>query len=331
MISEKKHESKMPDAAIIAITEKCNSKCSFCNIWRTNNPQDLDINIIDKLPSSLKYVDITGGEPFLHNNFETVIEKFAKRKCKIIINTNGIMSLRKYEPLWKMKNLGVRFSLDAIGQKHDELRGVKGCYEAVLKNIGYLKSVNFNNIGISCTFSDTNIDQMGDLYTLSEKLRINFTCMIVGNSEIYYKKADNIIKNPQTFRRNINKVIAREIGKVNVKTWAKAIYMNELMEFIDGKIKNIHCPAGSTFFFMLPSGGICACNMRNLLIGDLSKKSFKEIWFSARAEDTRTLTGNCNQPCWTMCNAKLIISNNKFKYLGKFLKTVLKTLQTKNE
>jgi len=286
----------------------------------------MDPALIDKLPDSLKNVDITGGEPFLHSRLSAIIEKLARRKCNVIINTNGLVNLEKYSVLWKIKKMGIRFSLDAVGQKHDDLRGVVGCYEKVLKNIEYLKSIKLNNIGISSTFLDSNISYMTDLYAMSKRLGINFTCMVAGNSDVFYKKNDNIIKNPEAFKCNIGAVIKSELFGGAISGWRKLIYMTELIKFIDGEIDKICCPAGNKFFFMLPNGDIYACNMRNLLMGNLTKECFEDIWYSARAKEIRMLADNCSQPCWTMCNAKSVVSNAKLKYLGRFLKNINKIM-----
>jgi len=308
----------LPVKAVISVTERCNSRCSFCNIWKTEHPIDLDIGLIDKLPVTLKNVDITGGEPFLHSGIESIIAGLLKRGCKVIINTNGLVDLKKYEKLYQSKNIGIRFSLDGIRDAHDSLRGVKGNYETVIKQIGYLKSRGFKDMGISSTFSDLNIDQAISLFRLSKELNVDFTFVVAGNSELYYKKNDNVIKNIDKITKILGDIIQEEVKVFKIKNLGKAIYMNELKEFIKGNIKKIRCPAGEGFFFMQPNGDVYACNMRNLVMGNLHKESFEKIWFSEAAGGIRGVTRSCDMPCWTMCNAKELILGNKLKYLFRF-------------
>lgn len=319
------YKKKLPKIAIISITQKCNSKCSFCNIWHTERPIDLDINLLDKLPATLKQINITGGEPLLHKQFSSIVEKLTKKKCRIIINTNGTIDFKKYNFQQNVNKLGIRFSLDATEELHDSLRGIKGNYIKVIDQIKYLKSMNFDDLGISSTFSDVNIEYALPLYMLSKHLGVNFTCMVAANSDIYYGSNNNFPKNVEKFKININKIINEEMKIFNLKKLGKIIYMHELLEFVNGKINSLQCPAGQEFFFMQPSGEIFACNMRNLRMGNLSEETFENIWFSPKSEMIRETTYRCTKPCWTMCNAKQIIWNNKFKYLTKLLRIFMKT------
>ena len=47
MISKKKN----PRILNIPVTEKCNSKCIMCGIWRNTCNDDLDVSVIDKILS----------------------------------------------------------------------------------------------------------------------------------------------------------------------------------------------------------------------------------------------------------------------------------------
>ena len=154
--------------------------------------------------------------------------------------------------------------------------------------------------------------------------------MAVHNSGIYYKKKDNDFRNKDTFRDNLSQIIKKELRTLDPKRWRKVVYMDELSEFMSGRIKSLKCPAGQTNFFILPSGDMYACNMRNLLMGNLNKNSFEEIWFSSQSDKIRELTSNCVKPCWTMCNAKSIVKSDMFKFSKKFCRNFLKNFIGKN-
>jgi radical SAM protein with 4Fe4S-binding SPASM domain len=307
-----------PSRAVISVNDKCNSRCSFCKIWETENPLDLELALIEKLPASLKNIDITGGEPLLNKNIEEIFNQFLTKGCQVIVITNGLVNLSKFEKLWEVPNLGVRLSLDGIGERHDSLRGIPGNYQKVIQQIQYLKTTRCQDIGISSTFSETNIDQIDPLHSLSEQLNVQFGIMVVGNSQAYYHKSDNIIQDARKLSTEIGNLIRKELRTFKIKKWGRSIYMSELIEFINGNIKALKCPAGETFFFMKPNGDIYLCNMRDILLGNLAEQSFEEIWFSERAHHARRIAQNCTVPCWTMCNAKSIIFENKLKYLRRF-------------
>jgi MoaA/NifB/PqqE/SkfB family radical SAM enzyme len=314
-----KNAIKLPKTATIAITQKCNSKCTFCKIWECKNPIDLDENLIDRLPVSLKEVNITGGEPFLHAKIETIVEKLSSSYRKVIINTNGLVKIKSSSRILEFKNVGIRFSLDGIGEAHDGLRGVPGNFQTVMKQINNLRTWNFKDLGIFSTFSDSNWHELVPLYELSRSLGIGFSCAVAANSETFYKTSANGFKNAKPFIGEIQKIIMRELRSLRLKNMGKALFLRELARFAAGEIKVLSCLAGSSFFFMASSGDISACNMRDLPMGNLADSAFEDLWFSSISQNIRSITARCDKPCWTMCNAKQILKDNLPKHCFKFL------------
>jgi MoaA/NifB/PqqE/SkfB family radical SAM enzyme len=313
-----KNPKILPKTAIIAITEKCNSRCTFCKTWECENPVYLDERLIDSLPDSLREINITGGEPFLHKKIVSIVEKFFLKGCKVIINTNGLVRISNDSPLLKLKKVGIRFSLDGIGEVHDSLRGVPGNYKKVITQIDDLQSWGFKDLGIVSTFSDANWHQLEPLYELSQSLQVGFTCAVAANSEFFYHTTDNGFKNAGPFIATLRKIIHREISALKLKNLGKALFMSTLARFASSQIKVLSCSAGKSFFFMVPSGEIFACNMRELFMGNLNKSSFEDIWFSPVSERIKTFTAQCAKPCWTMCNAKQVLKENLASYCLKF-------------
>ena len=64
---------KSPTSASLAVTFRCNSKCVMCDLWKKKPKEEMPAHLYRKLPSGLKYIDITGGEPFLRKNLAKII------------------------------------------------------------------------------------------------------------------------------------------------------------------------------------------------------------------------------------------------------------------
>jgi MoaA/NifB/PqqE/SkfB family radical SAM enzyme len=308
-----------PKTAVVAITDRCNSRCTFCKIWQRESAVDLDEKLIDKLPLSIKEVNITGGEPFLHGNLEKIVEKLCDRNCVVIINTNGLVPINRRYSFLKRNRVGIRFSLDGIGQLHDELRGIPGNFKKVIGQIDALQSIGFNNIGIVSTFSDQNWRALRPLYKLSRDMKIGFTCAIAANSEVYYRTTANRFREAASFTSELRHVIGREMLSLKVKGIGKALFMKELCRFAVTPAKLLRCSAGNSFFFLSATGDVFTCNMRNLHIGNLSTNSFEDLWRCEAAGRARAIASRCSQPCWTMCNAKQILKEHIVYYSFKFL------------
>ena len=54
-----------PATAIIAVTLNCNARCTMCDIWKNQMKDELRPEEFAKVPSGLRDINLSGGEPFL--------------------------------------------------------------------------------------------------------------------------------------------------------------------------------------------------------------------------------------------------------------------------
>lgn len=134
----------MPTYIVFHVTLVCNSRCKMCFNWKNMNKNirknELTLEEINKLSKSfnkLLYVSLGGGEPFLRNDIDKIVQIFYKNNRTRIfqIATNCLQpkqtEKRVEEILKNCKDavLKITLSLDGIGEDHDEIRGVKGNFE----------------------------------------------------------------------------------------------------------------------------------------------------------------------------------------------------------
>ena len=79
-----------PTDMCIIVTYRCPMQCQMCNIWQ--NPTDKDKEItpaeIEKLPK-VKFINITGGEPFIREDLEEIVEVAFRKSPRVVISTSG--------------------------------------------------------------------------------------------------------------------------------------------------------------------------------------------------------------------------------------------------
>ncbi|MDP3286068.1 MAG: radical SAM protein, partial [Desulfobacterales bacterium] len=154
--------SGLPLNLTFSITNMCQSRCRTCGIWSLyiKHPEkcskELTLDEIEKIFRSMGHIyifNISGGEPFLRSDI-TEIVKFACRYLSpgiVHIPTNGIdaevVEKKTREILdftstnFPAVRLTVKPSLDHIGDKHDEIRGVKGNFKKVMVLFNRLKEL----------------------------------------------------------------------------------------------------------------------------------------------------------------------------------------------
>ena len=142
------------------LTQKsCNLKCSHCYIKRNPYKQEKDFIHLDKIKQSLiltkkenlKCIYLTGGEPMLHPDFNTILRLCLKFSNVTVLSNGTLINDKKARFLRKIDDESnfetiYRISLDHYNeQKNDELRG-RGSYRKALLAIQSLYKYEFNPI-----------------------------------------------------------------------------------------------------------------------------------------------------------------------------------------
>lgn len=148
----------------IELTAKnCNLKCKHCYLELDNNKKVKDFIHIDKVKKALqdsvkenvRNIYLTGGEPMLHPDFNTIL-RMCLKKASTTIMTNGMCIndkkarfLRKVEDEFVETNnneIIFKLSIDHYLEKeNDDLRG-RGSYRKSLHALKSLTKYGFNPI-----------------------------------------------------------------------------------------------------------------------------------------------------------------------------------------
>ncbi len=163
-----------PRDAIIAVTYQCDARCQMCNIWQIKPQENLTVDDYAKVPSTLRDVNISGGEAFMRKDIVDII-KTVNDKCnnpRIVVSTNGFRTeqiIRKMEELRRtIPNIGVGVSLDGIGETHNRIRGIKKAYENTLNTLQALKERKFTNVSVAFTVMNDNVQEIRNVYDLAQ-------------------------------------------------------------------------------------------------------------------------------------------------------------------
>lgn len=302
---------------VLAITYQCNSRCRMCNIWKSNQTSDLPLDKLSNLPSNLKNVNITGGEPFLRQDLPEII-KAVRRQCPkaaIIISSNGfatelitkhLTEIIKIDPA-----IGVAFSLDGIGSVHDEIRGIPEGYERVQNSIKAAKDLGIKNLRIAFTLGDYNISELKKVYGLSRELKIEMTIAAVHSSENYFGKT-NILDKRTEMAKELDWLIGQELRSWSPKRWVRAYFAFGLREFIRTGRRILPDYSGIFNIFVNPAGEIFPCDISSQAIGRLETgfENFKEISFDCEAS-------------WMICTARCSIRKHWFRAISWIIKNKL--------
>lgn len=298
-----------PTDVSIITTYRCQMRCKMCDIWEnpTDSKREIQAKELEILPK-FKFVNITGGEPFVRRDLQDIVEVMYKKSDRIVISTSGWHTDRIIKMAERFPNIGIRVSIEGLSQKNDDLRGREGTFDRALRVLLTLKEMGVKDIGYGCTVSNHNSADMLWLYKLSRELGMEFATAAFHNS-YYFHKDDNEITNKDEVIGNFHKLIEELLKDNSPKSWYRAFFNLGLINYIRGKPRMLPCEAGTANFFIEPYGDVFPCNgledrywkesMGN--IRDVS--SFDELWFSEQAEKVRGLVRTCPKNCWMVGTA----------------------------
>ena len=315
---------KIMDGSII-VTYRCPMRCKMCDIW--NNPtkasEEFKPELLRKLPK-MRSVNITGGEPFVREDIEEIVEILLTKTDRIVFSTSGYFSDRIIALAKKYPQVGYRISIEGLSCKNDELRGRVGGFDKGLHTLLELRRMGIKDIGFGITVSNNNSADMLDLYELNRNLKMQFATASFHNS-FYFHKYDNKVTNIDEVCSNFDELIQRLMRENSPKSWFRAFFNLGLINYIKGGRRMLPCEAGSENFFLDPHGNILPCNGMEPScwfekMGNLNDNTFEEIWNSEQAKIVRDKEAHCPKKCWMIGSVSPVMK----KYMPQVLPWVIK-------
>lgn len=286
------------DAAII-VTYRCNARCRMCKTWElpTKPTGEFAPELLEKLPSGLGRVNITGGEPMLRSDITRIVDTLAPKARRLEISTNGFFTDRLVEVAGKHPDVTIRLSVEGLPATNDRIRGIKDGFDRVMRSYLRLREVGVKDLGFATTIQDDNADDLLDLYRLVDALGAEFAQAVPHNG-YYFHTFDNEIKDVEKVQAAIKGLIEAFIASRRPKEWFRAYLNRGLVDYVAGQARRLACAAGTDIFFLDPSGEVYPCNAWDLSMGNLHEMSFAELWDGPRAQDVRRAVAGCERRCW---------------------------------
>jgi MoaA/NifB/PqqE/SkfB family radical SAM enzyme len=157
------------------LTNRCNARCEFCNIWHERPKVDaVDEDVINNLKQArkagCKFADFTGGEPLLHPSLPKFLSSAKKQGFITSVTTNCLLFEERAEELAGLVDL-LHFSIDADeAGLHDKIRGCES-YDHVIRSIDTaIKHRLYPDLLF--TYTDENINAVSGVVKLAQKKRL---------------------------------------------------------------------------------------------------------------------------------------------------------------
>ena len=304
----------------------------MCNIWQhpTLKNHEFKPDLIEKLPGDLNFINITGGEPFLRSDIETIIEKTISKAKRIVISTNGYFTKRTIQAANRFGNrIGIRISIEGLPAANDELRGIKNGFDHGIRTLTSLKAMGIKDIGFGITVSDRNARDMIELYRLADAMGMEFATAVTHNS-FYFHKDDNRLNDQAMIAGEFEKVALSLLQTNRPKNWFRAYFNMGLANKVQGGKRALPCEVGTDMFFLDPYGNVLPCNGSDepMIMGNLHHQDFEAIWHDEQAEHVRKQVKHCSKHCWMIGSASPAMKKRIAVPIQWIIKNKLRLLRT---
>lgn len=324
----------MPVNYTVSVTYRCNSRCKTCNIYKTKSEElssEEYEKIFKKIGKSVYWITISGGEPFLRKDlFDIVLSIYKYCKPKIInIPTNGLLYkeiprvVKKIVKNCPKTDIVINVSIDEIGEKNNEIRGVKNAYKSAIKTVKAIQKIDLPNLnlGIHSVISKFNVDDFKNV--ADELMALNpdsYVTEIAENRvELDTMEADitpSLMKYSNAIDYLLFQIKNTKFKGMNKITQTFRIeYYKLVKKILKEQKEQIKCFAGILSAQIVPNGDVWTCCILAKVVGNLKKYNydFRKLWFKnpkLKKERKRIRNEKCFCP---MANATYtnMLMNNK--------------------
>ena len=301
----------------LELTTSCNNRCPGCLnesfisdfSLRTlkpdyhNSPLRLTewIDILSRLPTSLRRVVLSGGEPTLHPEFEPLILNLDKRNLDFVVFSNGRWA-NTAKLLTSIRNLahfkGFLISLHGANSlSHDSFTGIRGSFDQTLINIEKAANAGLK-FSLSTVVINQNVEELGEITALAIQLgaeEISFNRYLASPKRLAQQAIREQTPDPSKLKHAIDVITRLQQEYSNKIVVGYGPTIPQCLETSTSEA----CSAGNHSLVIDPWGNIKPCLHTDLLCGNILKVDFEDILNSDNLVMWRDLG---NESCIS-CNA----------------------------
>jgi len=305
---------KNPVDAVVAVCYRCNLRCLTCDL-ADRGDERLAPATLARLPRSLQYVNVTGGEPLLLDDVAPCVRAAYKATgAQITISTNGTLPERAAEVVRELLpdvfDLRVAVSVDGLEATHDHIRRAPGAFRKAVDTIEKLSPLLGRNLHVAFTISAANAAEFAGVARLADEYGLPLSLALTHTSEHYFRPREGAVPDERAALGAVAEATDYYLRRVSPRAAARAYFAAGLGRVAAGRRRPLPCRAGDRFFYVDPAADVYLCNMRGDVLGNLGRQTFDEIWGGEARRELLPSTGKeCPLQCWMVCTARTSIKD----------------------
>lgn len=321
------HELPLPYRLTYAVTDRCQARCTMCNIWRKPVRDELSLEEIHALFSKadhFSWINLSGGELFQRPDIREIVLSVVRNSRKLyVLNfpTNGFQTgeiaatVDAIMRRTRLPRLIVTVSLDGPEDLHDRIRGLTGCWDHALKTFAALRERRSRRFSVYLghTVQKANIGRFDETLRAADRAAGNVTAddfhVNLAHASCHYYANENTgaLPDPASAIAQIGQMhMQRSPRLLDPVAFIERRYQREARAYLATGRGPYVCQAAGASCFIDPTGIVYPCSVFDAPLGSLRDHDMdlKRFWTSAARSGIRERIRNGSCPgCWTPCEA----------------------------
>lgn len=307
-------DDHVPHVVAWNLTRRCNLECAHCYISagpHESNASDLRTDECLRIANEILAVNpaplfiLSGGEPLLRDDLETIAAFASSRGATVVIGTNGtLLTDARIVSLMAAGVTGVAVSVDSLeAQRHDAFRHGAGAFGATTSAIARLRAHRLDFI-IQTMVTRRTRTELGALADwAAEQGAVSFNAYFLVATGRGARLTD---LTPDEYESALADLVVhhrRHLGRMMVRAKCAPHFMRLVHQMApESPIADYatRCPCGTQYCRITPDGQVTPCPYIPTSGGDLRTQSFADVWresplFNELRAGGETLGGRCGK------------------------------------
>lgn len=305
----------------IESTAACGNRCKFCTIGlnvpdqRALTPHELEKALRDPLFAGLRVVVVSGGEPTLRPDLDAVLASVQRAvpRARIVLSTSASVPARLVSAVASALERGVELevgvSVDGVGAKHDEMRGVAGLFANVDRALRELVALKRGSRGrlrvtVSMVVCDDTIDSIDEVRRYAAELGATFNPQWYNQAAYYGNLGQDRLSKTAALLE-----VAKKLEPTLLNAFAA--------RWLRGRAPKARCTMMFNACLLKSGGDLVPCfTYWDHAVGNVRQATPSEIWAGVKARGARRLVMNCDG-CLNACGVVWSYDAN-YVHRGRF-------------
>lgn len=292
-----------PALSLLAInlTRRCNLACAHCYLdattLRHGDGDELSTTEVQALLDDVAaqgqgtMVVLTGGEPLLRKDLETLIRHGSGLGLPMVVGTNGmLLTERRVRSLKNAGVLGLGISLDSLDAEcHDRFRGRAGAWAKTMAGIERCRRISLD-FQLHFSVTDANAHELPSMIEFAQTCGARslnvFFLVCVGRAQsvmaLAPQRYEELLADLIRAQAKYPNLIVRPRCAPHYKRIAHQLQPQAAINRISGR-EGDGCIAGVHYARVNHRGGVTACPYIEQEVGTIRDTAFSTLW--ANAED----------------------------------------------